>query len=235
MRFQLKADDAGAITAKSAAGAVAAGLLAVLWAQGIGPLQECAVIFPSSPPQPTDAAVAALGTSFEASIRGDESLSVSSRGELKRDLDTTFWALLADHFGSNPNTPCTTNDFSSPICLQNSLANARIAAVRHVPSHAALGLPVPEPDLSYPPAGCGGHPRPPAAGGGVLQLHDVRSVAAGARGAGTVPCTVDLSRTRFCSLSLQIHRRTVAICVSPVPWTTFDEPVMIFICRCRCC
>ena len=120
MRFQLKADDARAITAKSAAGAVAAGLLAVLWAQGIGPLQECAVIFPSSPPQPTDAAVAALGTSFEAIVRGDENLSVSSRGELKRDLDTTFWALLADHFGSNPNTPCTTNDFSSPICAEQS-------------------------------------------------------------------------------------------------------------------
>ena len=132
MRFQLKADDARAITAKSAAGAVATGLLAVLWAQGIGPLQECAVIFPSSPPQPTDAAVAALGTSFEAIVRGDESLSVSSRGELKRDVDTTFWALLADHFGSNPNTPCKTNvgfATSRVQCVQNSLANARIAAI----------------------------------------------------------------------------------------------------------
>ena len=146
MRFQLKADDARAITAKSAAGAVAAGLLAVLWAQGIGPLQECAVIFPSSPPQPTDAAVAALGTSFEAIVRGDENLSVSSRGELKRDVDTTFWALLADHFGSNPNTPCKTNvgfATSRVQSVQNSLANARIVAVRHVPSHAAVGLPVP--------------------------------------------------------------------------------------------
>ena len=52
--------------------------------------------------------MALLGESFEAQVRNKnfaDHLSVAGRGELKRDRDTTFWALLADHFGSNPNTP----------------------------------------------------------------------------------------------------------------------------------
>ncbi|CAK0795980.1 unnamed protein product, partial [Prorocentrum cordatum] len=88
-----------------AAGAIAALLLALMWSKGVAPLQECALIWPSLPPQATDPEVAALAQRFDARVRDAAHLSVSRRGELRRDRDTTLWALLADHFGSNPSTP----------------------------------------------------------------------------------------------------------------------------------
>ena len=63
------------------------------------------MLFPSDPPPPSDADVAALSVGFDAMVRASSQLSISSRGALKRDRDTFFWSLFTDKFGSNPNTP----------------------------------------------------------------------------------------------------------------------------------
>lgn len=63
------------------------------------------VILPA-PPTPTDPGVAMLDIKFAERIaREDSGLSISSKGWLLRDRDTTFWKMFTDKFGANPNTP----------------------------------------------------------------------------------------------------------------------------------
>uniref|UniRef100_A0A7S3TTK8 Uncharacterized protein n=1 Tax=Emiliania huxleyi TaxID=2903 RepID=A0A7S3TTK8_EMIHU len=71
----------------------------------IGASVWAGLLFPPLPPRSTDPDVAALKDAFAAQIAATAGLTISGVGELKRDRDTAGWSLLADHFGSNPNTP----------------------------------------------------------------------------------------------------------------------------------
>ena len=76
-------------------GAIIAGVIAMLWG---------GVLFPQIPSS-SDPLLATLSSEFVNMMAGQKELSISSRGELKRDRDTFFWSLFTDKFGSNPNTP----------------------------------------------------------------------------------------------------------------------------------
>lgn len=93
----------------------------------------------NGPPPSTDPAVRAIATSFTERITLEcPALDIESVGELKRDRDTTGWALLSDHFGSNPNTPYMFNvlplwNFALPSPIYNVRPRDAVVLLSRLP------------------------------------------------------------------------------------------------------
>eukprot|EP01047_Picozoa_sp_COSAG01_P095191 COSAG01_NODE_25943_length_728_cov_1.141494_1_plen_197_part_10 len=111
--------------------AIAAGVLAIV-VEGI-------ILQLSGPPPSTDPRVRALAQAFSGRIASASAeLVIESVGELRRDLDTTGWALLANHFGSNPNTPYMFNvlplwNFALPSPIYHVRARDAVVLLSRLP------------------------------------------------------------------------------------------------------